>query len=185
MRHKWDTRHVSDWTMWGAMAVAFAHDSPGNPTHSSPGGSLQLPVDIPTVSAVFLALTVPAVLATPCPVSQSSQHKTLTPTAKIPKIVPSKRRTMHNSIKDLMDSNWDVWLKIEECRDRSHHECATLRQQTALVVKKLEIDAQWEHDEFLFRQEEAKCAHELAVLEKQIELECLCGNTSFNPTIPI
>jgi len=53
------------------------------------------------------------------------------------------------------------------------------------VVKKLEIDAQREHDEILFRQEEAKRAHELAVLEKQIELECLCTNMSFNPTTPI
>jgi len=94
---------------------------------SSPGGSLQPPVDIFTTSAVLSApLATPTGLATPCPTSQSSQLKTLTPITETPKLVPSKHKTMHDSIKDLMDSNQDIRLEIEECRDHSHHECAAL-----------------------------------------------------------
>ncbi|KAG1727215.1 kinase-like domain-containing protein [Suillus lakei] len=83
-----------------------------------------------------------------------------------------KRKTMHSHIEDLTTSLGESRVKVARVREREH----TLRAQAKEDRKKAEFDSRLQ---FKAAEAERQRAHELAMLERQIELERLRAQPNF------
>ncbi|KAG1732573.1 hypothetical protein EDB19DRAFT_2003563 [Suillus lakei] len=83
-----------------------------------------------------------------------------------------KRKTMHSHIEDLTTSLGESRVKVARVQEREH----TLRAQAKEDRKKAEFDSRLQ---FKAAEAEQQRAHELTMLEQQIELECLQAQPNF------
>ncbi|KAG1788877.1 uncharacterized protein HD556DRAFT_1529800 [Suillus plorans] len=83
-----------------------------------------------------------------------------------------KRKSMHSHIEDLTTSLGELRVKVARVREREH----TLRAQAKEDRKKAEFDSRLQ---FKAAEAERQRAHELAMLERQIELERLRAQPNF------
>jgi hypothetical protein len=73
-----------------------------------------------------------------------------------PKVVPMKRKSIYDNISEALDHNHKACAKLEEQRSK-------VREQGQTDRMVLKLEAQWE-------QEKLRHAHELALIDKKIEL---------------
>lgn len=114
----------------------------------------------PAVPAPLSPVALPPL--TPIKPPVSSTHTTAKP-VDAPQTVPQKRKNPYEHFQEVNERSQKARVDVAAIKATSKQERYTARQQTLLAIEKLKVDSQSSRDE-------KQQAHELKLLDKQIEL---------------